>query len=118
MRGAIPILGVLFLVETELIALGPLASILLIPLTVLVAYKIATHALIQRAVVQGLERPGDAIFAAVHRCALALAIHVIKENSLHLGQLTGRNEGWFQNNSPLNCLLKENWGVKKKRHLK
>ena len=30
MRGAIPILGVLFLVETELIALGPLASVLLV----------------------------------------------------------------------------------------
>ena len=77
------------------------------PLTVLVPYEVPTHALIQRAVVQGLERPGDAIFATVHRCALALSIYVIKQNFLHFGQLAGRNESWFQNNSPLNCLLIE-----------
>ena len=80
------------------------------PLTVFVPYEIPTHALIQRAVVQGLERPSDAIFAAVHRRALALSIYVIKENVLHFSQLAGRNESGFQNNSPLNCLFKENWG--------
>ena len=84
------------------------------PLTVFVPYEIPTHALIQRAVVQGLERPGDAIFAAVHRRALAFSIYVIKENVLHFSQLAGRNESGFQNNSPLNFLL----GGKKKRHLK
>ena len=80
----IPLVRIFLLVETKLIAFRPLASVLSVPMPILVGDEITAHALIQGTAVEGLGRPGDTILAAVNGRTLTLAIDVIEEDVLHL----------------------------------